>query len=34
MSKELFGEASKTRNKKQEGKRKLNRKKWKGDLLI
>jgi len=29
MSKELFGEASKCRNNKQEEKRKLNRKDWK-----
>ena len=34
MSKELFGEASKYRNKKQEARRKLNWKNWKGNLLI
>ena len=32
MSKELFREASKSRNKKQEEKGKLNRKNWKGNL--
>ena len=31
---ELFGEALKWRNKKQEARRKLNRKNWKGNLLI
>ena len=32
MSQDLFGEASKSRNKKQEEKRKSNRKNWKGNL--
>jgi len=34
MSQELFGEASKPRNKKQEEKIKLNRENWKGNILI